>query len=136
MKMKKVSKFVYEIPVEIYWFYITDDARLRRRYPRPESSDGVAKIQMCRICRDDEDNPVLPNWMLDDWGVQKINAFEKVQWEFRIGYCQIAKGMKADLVLLEQDPLKNIKHTKAIALVVSKGTVMTPEEILSSADRQ
>jgi len=54
--------------------------------------------------------------------------------EHRMG--QIAKGMKADLVLLEHDPLKNIKHTKAIALVVSKGTVMTPNEILSSADRQ
>ena len=54
--------------------------------------------------------------------------------EHRMG--QIAKGMKADLLLLEHDPLKNIKHTKAIALVVSKGTVMTPDEILSSADRQ
>jgi len=45
---------------------------------------------------------------------------------------QIAAGMKADLVLLDQNPMEDITNTKSIGQVITKGKVMTPAEILNT----
>lgn len=45
---------------------------------------------------------------------------------------QIAPGMVADLVLLEKDPIEDINNTKSISRVISKGALMTPQQILGS----
>jgi imidazolonepropionase-like amidohydrolase len=36
-------------------------------------------------------------------------------------------GMKADLVLLDADPLADIRNSKKISAVVSKGRLVQPE---------
>lgn len=46
---------------------------------------------------------------------------------------QIAVGMKADLVLLDHDPMESITNTKSISQVITKGKVMTPAEILNTS---
>ena len=43
----------------------------------------------------------------------------------------IKEGYMADLVILNENPLENIKHTKEIATIVKGGKVYTQEEILS-----
>ena len=46
----------------------------------------------------------------------------------------IDPGMKADLVLLDADPLEDIANTKKITGVVSKGVFYEPEALLARAD--
>lgn len=41
----------------------------------------------------------------------------------------IEVGRKADLVLLEHDPLENISNTRAIAAVVSRGKLLRPDDL-------
>jgi imidazolonepropionase-like amidohydrolase len=38
-------------------------------------------------------------------------------------------GMRADLVLLDADPLENIANTKRIAAVISKGKLLTRNDL-------
>ena len=41
----------------------------------------------------------------------------------------IAVGQRADLVLLERDPLENIANTRTIGAVVSRGRLLRPEDL-------
>lgn len=45
---------------------------------------------------------------------------------------EIKAGAKADMILLSNNPLEDIKNTRAIELVIKGGKVMTQAEILSS----
>jgi imidazolonepropionase-like amidohydrolase len=42
----------------------------------------------------------------------------------------VTPGKRADLVLLDRDPTENIRNTRAIALVVQRGRVLRPADIL------
>ncbi|WP_342540036.1 amidohydrolase family protein [Heyndrickxia sp. FSL K6-6286] len=58
-----------------------------------------------------------------------MNAAKSIQLDY-IGTLQ--EGKIADLVILNKNPLENIKHTQDINLIVKGGKVYSQEEILSS----
>jgi hypothetical protein len=43
---------------------------------------------------------------------------------------RVAPGALADLVLLDADPVADIRHTRSISLVVQRGTASTPAQLL------
>ena len=46
----------------------------------------------------------------------------------------IDAGKKADMILLDKNPLDNISHTKSITHVISQGRVLTEQDFRSSLE--
>ena len=46
----------------------------------------------------------------------------------------VTKGKRADLVLLDANPLENISNTRKIAAVIQAGRYMVPADLLKNAD--
>jgi len=43
-------------------------------------------------------------------------------------------GKRADLMVIDQDPTKDIRNTRAISLIIARGRVRRPSELLDSLD--
>jgi imidazolonepropionase-like amidohydrolase len=46
----------------------------------------------------------------------------------------VSVGKRADLIVVDQDPTKDIRNTRAISLVIARGRVLRPSELLGSLD--
>jgi len=46
----------------------------------------------------------------------------------------VSVGKRADLIVVDRDPTKDIRNTRAISLIIAWGRVLHPSELLASLD--
>ena len=46
----------------------------------------------------------------------------------------VSVGKRADLIIVDRDPTKDIRNTRAISLIIARGRVVRPSELLDSLD--
>lgn len=46
----------------------------------------------------------------------------------------VSVGKRADLIVLDRDPTKDIKNTRAISLIIARGRILHPSELLAGFD--
>jgi imidazolonepropionase-like amidohydrolase len=46
----------------------------------------------------------------------------------------VSLGKRADLIVVDRDPTKDIRNTRAISLIIARGRVLHPSELLASLE--
>jgi imidazolonepropionase-like amidohydrolase len=46
----------------------------------------------------------------------------------------VSLGKRADLLVVDRDPTKDIRNTRAISLIIARGRVLHPSELLASLE--
>ena len=73
----------------------------------------------------------IPNWKILQASTSEVARFFKAENQFG----DVAKGLVADLVLLDHNPVDDIKHMQSIAGVINKGIWISKAQIDSELNR-
>lgn len=71
---------------------------------------------------------------LDAWDILEaatLNGAKVLGNERSTG--SVARGKRADLVVLDQNPLQDLRHLKSVHRVVNRGTVLDPDELVDQS---